>query len=190
MTLLVIAGAVAGAWMANVEPLGPGSVNYGKFDVRISSPVPPPTVSSFDVDAFGAWGTVVEVPARSDLRFSYHVSIRNDGSVPIQVRSVGDGRDGGQTSRYAVGMKLDLTHGRMDLGFVPFAPFVLEPGEEAAVEMLVVVVGDPCLSVGSWTSWSWEPVTFRLLGPLGPTRHMDAPTSTEIRIVGDGHTDC
>ena len=164
------------------------------MDVHISAPLPAPLVRQFNVDAFGLSGIVLEIPARPDMRFTYLISIRNDGSVPIQIRRVGDEPGYGRTSppRHAVAMKMDpgAGPGIVDRGFQPFHPFTLKPGAEAGLEMAVAIDGNPCLTKRSYASWSWEPVTFRVFGSLGPTRHMDVPTNTEIRLVGDGHTDC
>ena len=176
------------AWIANVEPLGPGSVMYGPASVRISVPQPAPSVTGFDVNALGVTGGVIEIPARPEMRFTYLVSIRNDGPVAIRIMDVGQGVPPAQVTRRIVAFDPDRGTSA-STAFVPFSPFTLAPGEEAGLRMEVRVQGF-CMTRRGYASWSSEPVSFRVLGFFAFSRHTDVNTGTEIRIVGDGHTDC
>ena len=40
-----------------------------------------------------------------------------------------------------------------------------------------------CMQRGDGVSWSWEPLTFSI---LGVTRHDDVPVGVEVRFVGTG----
>lgn len=183
---IVIMIAIAVAWVANVEPLTPGSSLFGPAPDQITFPTPAPTVGSVNVDAFGTTGVVLEIPARPSMRFTYLVSIRNDGPVSVEIRDVGQGSSSEGLDRHVVAFHADraTTH-----RLVPFHPFTLVPGEEATLEMGVRVPRNICIPKDGWTSWWSEHVTFRLFGLLGFTRHADVDTRTEIRLVGDGHTD-
>jgi len=183
-----MAGTIGAIWVSNVEPLGPGSIGFGPQAVHITTPLPAPNLTSFDVDAFGVSGMVLEIPARPDMRFTYLVSIRNDGSLPVQVVDAGIGSRTDQVSRHVIAMKLDLERaGSVESGFVPFQPFTLAPGGEAGLQMEVRVSSLACMAKGGYASWSSEPVTYRI---LGLTRHSEVDTGTEIRLIGDGHTGC
>ena len=186
---LSVAIGVSIAWIANVEPLAPGSAIFGPAGVRITVPSPAPTVGSVDVDAFGTTGMVLEIPVRPEMRFTYLVSIRNDGPVSVEISDVGQRSPLGELDRHVVAFQEDRAT-TPDRKLVPFHPFTLVPGEEATLRMEVRITGSMCLTEDSHTSWWWEPVTFRVLGFFGFTRHADIDTQTEIRLVGDGHTNC
>lgn len=185
-TLLVAATTV---WVANVEPLGPGSSLLGPHGVRFSAPSPGPTVSSLDVDAFGVNGMVLEIPARPEMRFTYLATIRNDGPVPVRIVAIGTDPGPGPIGREVVAFEDDHPGG-MPEHLASFRPFTLDPGAQAAIQMEVTVTGLTCYSPGTSTAWSWEPVTYEVFGLAPFTRHADVRTGTEIRLVGNDHTDC
>lgn len=123
------------------------------------------------------------------MRFTYLVSIRNDGPVDIRIMDVGQRSPAGQVSRHIVAFR--AVPGSPTLGtFAPFHPFTLAPGVEAGLRIEVDVTGSLCFGRHTSTAWWTEPVTFRVLGFPGFTRHTDVATGTEIRLVGDGQTDC
>jgi hypothetical protein len=105
--VLAIVASVGVAWVANIEPLGPGSTAVGPGGVRIFIPSPAPRVRSDGVDGFGVSGTVLRIPATPGLRFRYQVTIRNDGIVPVEVVDVGSDSEPGQVTRHVVAAQPD-----------------------------------------------------------------------------------
>jgi len=186
VVLVFVALTVGSLWVSNVEPLGRGSTGLGPASVHVSEPSPPPTVTSRFVDALGVSGIVLRIPVSTGMRFTYEVTIRNDGSVPVQIVDVGSGDEVGQVTRHVVGFQPDHPGGELD-NVQPFRPFTMSPGEEAGLVMEVRVADDRCATEdGTGTSWFWEPVTFRVFGFPMPERHQDVETGTEIELVGQG----
>jgi hypothetical protein len=173
--LLALGLAVGSIWIANYVPLEQGSYGFGtlRSDVR-----------EIDIDAFDISGVVFEVPVGRDGRFRYRFSIRNDGPVPVTIRQIGSsGPWGGdpQLGRRAMRLVADASAGTAS-PFERWHAFSLAPGREALIEMEAVYHGR-CMQRGDGVSWSWEPLTFSI---LGVTRHDDVPVGVEVRFVGTG----
>lgn len=184
--ILAIAATVGGVWLANVEPLGRGSTILGPASVRFSSPSHPPRVSARNVDAFGVSGTVLRIPASAGMRFTYQVTIRNDGKVPVEITDVGSGSEGDLVMRRVVAAQPDHQGGSLD-DPEPFRPFTLPPGQEAGLVIEVRVADDACVTEpGSTTGWWSEPVTFRVFGFAWFERSQDVETGTQVALVGRG----
>jgi hypothetical protein len=123
--LIAVAAAIALAWVANVEPLVRGSTTY-----RIADPAL--RVRTHDIDGLGVSGMVEDVAARPSMRFTYRLSVRNDGPVPVTVTSVGESRPGDVVTRRVVAFRPNLyTGGSTSEGFQTFHPFEIAPGAEA-----------------------------------------------------------
>lgn len=178
--VLAIAVTSGLVWVANVEPLGQGHFALTIHDPGVEA-------SSRSVGAFGVTGVVNTVRvAEKGSTFRYTVAIRNDGSLPVTIEDVGGLIDPATRedtiTRHAVGMNIDsiAEHGP-PADFFPFAPFRLDPGQEAALEMEVYVGKQACLDRAPTWFWFEEPVTYRI---LGITRHSMVPTGMELRIAG------
>jgi hypothetical protein len=107
--------------------------------------------------------------------------------VPVSIVSVGGDAIPGSVSRHAVGVN---THPYESpgpaAGYSPFAPFRLGPGQEAGIEMEAQIGEGLCFQGHGYLSWSFEKVTYRI---LGITRHSDVETDNKIRVhVTDGGT--
>jgi uncharacterized repeat protein (TIGR01451 family) len=176
---IAVAAAIAVAWVANVEPLVRGSTTYGIADPALR-------VRTHDIDGLGASGMVEDVAARPGTGFTYRISVRNDGPVPVTVTSVGESRPGDVVTRRVVAFKPNpYTGGSTSEGFETFHPFEIAPGAEAGIEIEVRTSSDLCLSdTGdgqTYLSWFTEPITYRI---LGITRHAVINTGNEIRLIG------
>ena len=75
-------------------------------------------------------------------------------------------------------------------GFVPFAPFRLDPEQGSVVEMEVQVGENACVEGAGFSSWFEEPITYTI---FGITRHGKHDILGQLRIllqlVGDGDAD-
>jgi hypothetical protein len=173
---LLAVGLTGGSiWIANDVPLEQGSFGFGtlRSDVR-----------QIDIDAFDVSGVVFEVPVGREGRFRYRFSMRNDGRFAVTIRQIGfTGPWGGDSrlGRRAVGFVADAYAGARS-PFERWHAFSLAPGREALIEMEAVYHGR-CMQRGDAVSWSWEPVTFSI---LGVTRHEDVLVGVEVRFVGTG----
>jgi len=113
--------------------------------------------------------------------FDYQISIRNDGTLPVTIRNVGEAS--GQIARSVVAMNLYpyVNPGAAPDVYVPFAPFRLRSGQEARIELEVHVSDVACVQPGMISGWSQEPITYSI---FGITRHSYVETRTEIRLEG------
>lgn len=162
-------------WIANDVPLEQGSFGFGtlRSDVR-----------QIDIDAFDVSGVVFEVPVGREGRFRYRFSIRNEGPFAVTIRQIGSSGPWGADSRLgrrAVGFVADAYPGTRS-PFERWHAFSLAPGREALIEMEAVYHGR-CMQPGDTVSWSWESVTFSI---LGVTREDLVPVVVEVRFVGTG----
>lgn len=175
VALIAATGIVV--WANHVEPLTSGSVRY-----RIADRAADVTVRS--VEALGVSGTVQTVQTHPGQTFTYRVSIRNEGRLPVQIVDVGGETSHGLiVTRRAVRMKPDLSSDPdPDTGFEPFAPFTLSSGQEAGIEMLVTVGNNTCFHERGqpYLGWYLESVTYKV---LGITRHGWLDTGSEIRVT-------
>ena len=184
--VLAIFAAVGMAWIANIEPLGPGSTTFGPSSIHVSTPSPGPRIAARFVDALGASGTVIRIPVTPGMRFTYQVTIRNEGSVPVEIIDVRSGSTPGQITRHIVAAQPDTLGGALK-NIEPFRPFTLSPGHEAGLVIEVIVADDACVTEpGTTFSWWLEPVSFRVFGFPWFERFQDVETRTEIALVGHG----
>ena len=171
--LLLVAMVGAIVWVSNVEPLGRGSFGSAIRDPRVKA-------SERYVDAFGVSGLINTVKVEKGTTFAYLVSIRNDGPVPVTIKDIG--MKGGEfTTRVVAFNPHPYEDGGPSRGFVPFAPFRLDPEQESVVEMEVQVGADFCVEGPGFSSWFQEPITYMI---FGITRHSLVETGTEIRLEG------
>lgn len=178
--LLVGLLAAAGAWLANVEPLGRGDFGFGVADSLHA------TYS--DIDALGVSGRVIRIPAAPGLVFRYQFTVANTGSVPVTITDAGSRTEPFAVNTSVVAMKPDMSvGGAVAEGFVPFQSFLLKPGQQSGLEMEVRVEEDYCSARTSFLSWYQEPISFRL---FGINRRADVETGTEIELTGTAATSC
>ena len=180
---ITVAAGIALAWVANVEPLVRGSTTYGIADPGLR-------VRTHDIDGLGVSGMVEDVAAQPSMVFTYRISVRNDGPMPVTITSVGESRPGDVVTRRVVAFRPNLyTGGSTSQGFETFHPFEIAPGDEAGIEIEVRTSSDLCLSdTGAgqtYLSWFTEPITYRI---LGITRHTVIDTGNEIRLIGTDAT--
>lgn len=185
LTTLAVVLAVGIAWIANIEPLGPGSTTFGPKGIRVYTPSPPPRVTARSVNALGASGTVLRIPATPGMRFTYQVTIRNDGSVPVEIIDVGSGSEPGQITRHIVAAQPDTPGGALE-NVELFRAFTLSPNQEAGLVIEVTVADDACVTSRGVISLWPEPVSFRVFGFSLFARSQDVATRTEIQLVGHG----
>ena len=164
--------------MSNVEPLGRGSFGSGIQDPRAKA-------SERYVDAFDVSGVINTVKVEAGTTFLYKVSIRNDSFLPVTITDIGP-QNGGDISRHVVAVNLHLyENGGPSAGWTPFAPFRLDPGQEAGIEMEAQVGPNACVGGPGFASWFQEPITYTI---FGITRHSLVETGTEIQLVGAPRT--
>jgi hypothetical protein len=173
VTIVLLVGSI---WIANYVPLVQGSSGFGTLrkDVR-----------EIDVEAFDITGHVFEVPVGRLARFRYEFSIRNNGPFSVTIEDVGAQASGGSSrlGRRAIRVIPDAYEGPRS-GYERWHPFSLAPGHEATIEMEAIYRGR-CVLRNTAMSWSWEPVTYSI---LGIPRHDDVMVGVEVRFVGTG--DC
>jgi hypothetical protein len=174
LLLAVVSGSV---WISNVEPLGRGSFGSGIQDPRVQA-------SERSVDALGVSGLINTVKVEKGTTFTYLVSMRNDGLVPVTIEDIGMG-GGAITTRVVAVNPHPYENGGPSRGFTPFAAFRLDPEQEAIIEMEAQVGANACVEGRGSTSWFQEPVTYTI---FGITRHSSVETGTEIRLVGAHRT--
>jgi hypothetical protein len=180
VVLLVGVLTAAGAWLANAEPLGTGSFGFGVADSRHA------TYS--DIDALGASGRVIRIPAAPGLAFRYRFTVANTGPLPVTITDAGSRTQPFAVNTFVVAMKPDMSvGGAVAAGFVPFHPFQLRPGQQSGLEMEVRLAADYCSDRGTFLSWYQEPISFRL---LGIDRRADVETGVEIELIGNAATSC
>ena len=178
IVVLTLLGAGA-VWVLHIEPLATGSERYGIQGRSLD-------VTTRNVDALGASGSVQIVQMRPNMSFRYGFSITNTGRLPISIVDAGSpGQQAISTKLVEANLSLERASGPD--GFGPFAPFRLGPGETAGLMMRVRVSAQPCYGPGSFTTWYQEPVTFRV---VGVTRHATVDTGTEIRLEGTDASAC
>src|SRR6266550_3329957 len=136
------------------------------------------------VDAFGVSGLINTVKVEKGTTFTYLVSIRNDGPVPVTIKDIGM-KGGAITTRVAAFNPHPYEDGGPSRGFVPFAPFRLDPEQGSVVEMEVQVGENACVEGAGFSSWFEEPITYTI---FGITRHSFVETGTEIRLGGARRT--
>jgi hypothetical protein len=183
--VMAIAATVGGVWVANVEPLDGGSTILGPKSVHVTTPSQRPHVTARRVDALGVSGMVLRIPVSPGMRFTYEVTIRNGGNVPVEIQDVGSEFAGEQVARHVVAAEPDHRGGALE-DPQPFQPFTLQPGQEAGLVLEVRVADDPCVTEPGSIGWWWEPVTFRVFGLPWVERTQDVETGTEIALVGRG----
>ena len=174
LLLAVVSGA---AWISNVEPLGRGSFGSGIQDPRVQA-------SERSVDAFGVSGLINTVKVEKGTTFTYLVSIRNDGPVPVTIEDIGM-RGGAITTRVVAVNPHPYENGGPARGFIPFGAFRLDPHEDAIIEMEAQVGANACVEGRGFSSWFQEPITYTI---FGITRHSSVETGTEIRLGGTHRT--
>src|SRR5262245_40888958 len=120
LVLVVVLGigiVVGGSWASNYDPLVQGNYGYGTPPTRDSE--------AQSIDAFGVSGSVFRVSAERGMTFRYSFSVRNDGSVPVQIMAIGQHGDG-PVGTMAVAMNPVIDGGgSTDAGTQPFEPFQL-----------------------------------------------------------------
>jgi len=172
VVLLLFVAIVGGiAWVSNVEPLGRGSFESAIQDPRANA-------SERNVDAFGVSGLINTVKVGKGTTFTYQVSIRNDGPIPVTIKDIGM-RGAAVTTRVVAVNSHPYQNGGPSRGFMPFAAFRLDPAQEAFIEMGADVAANACVEGPGYTSWFQEPITYTI---FGITRHSLVETGTEIRI--------
>src|SRR5262249_54847035 len=159
--LITAAAAIALIWVANVEPLVRGSTTFAIVDPGLR-------VRAHDIDGLGVSGKVQDIPARPNMVFTYRISVRNDGPVPVTITSGGESHPGDIVTRHVVAFRPNLyAGGSTSEGFETFHPFDIAPGQEAGIEIEVRTSSDICLSdTGegqTYLSWFTEPITYRIL---------------------------
>ena len=82
VAILLLALVGYAIWVSNVEPLGRGSFGSGIQDPRVQA-------SERSVDALGVSGLINTVKVQKGTTFTYLVSIRNDGPVPVTIKDIG-----------------------------------------------------------------------------------------------------
>jgi hypothetical protein len=178
--LLVGVLTAAGAWLANAQPLGTGSFDFGVADSLHAT--------YRDIDALGVSGRVIRIPAAPGLVFRYRFTVTNARSLPVTITDAGSRAQPSAVSRSVVAMKPNMSvGGAVAEGFVPFHPFQLGPGQQSGLEMEVRLADDYCFAPGTSLSWYQEPISFRL---LGIDRRADVGTGTEIELTGNASTSC
>lgn len=178
IVVLILLG-VGAVWVLHIEPLATGPERYGIRGRSLD-------VTTRNVDALGASGSVQIAQMRPNLTFRYGFSVTNTGRLPITIVDAGSpGQQDISTKLVEANLSLERVTGLK--GFGPFAPFRLGPGETAGLMMQVRVAAQACSGPGSSTTWYQEPVTYRV---LGVTRHATVDTGTEIRLEGTDATAC
>jgi hypothetical protein len=173
VALLLVAVVSGTAWVVNVEPLGRGSFGSAIRDPRVKA-------SEHQVDAFGVSGLINTVRVEKGTTFTYLVSIRNDGPVPVTIKDIGM-KDEAITTRVVAVNPHPYENGGPSRGLRPFAAFRLDPEQDAIIEMEAQVGANACVEGPGFASWFQEPVTYTI---FGITRHSSVETGTEIRLVG------
>jgi hypothetical protein len=171
LLLIVVVGGIV--WVSNIEPLGRGSFGSAIRDPRVQA-------SEHHVLAFGVIGLINTVKVEKGTTFTYLVSIRNNGPVPVTIKDISMKGRAITTQVVAVNPH-PYENGGPSRGLIPFAAFRLDPDQEAIIEMEVQVGTDACVEGPGFTSWFQEPVTYTI---FGITRHSFVETGTEIRLVG------
>jgi hypothetical protein len=171
MAIVLLAGFI---WASTIDPLGSGSYGF--------TPRWPDGDTMRDVyDADPADGTAYTLyigAERIGSPLSYAFSIRNDGPVGITIRSIGGpDPEGAVVSTRVVGADVEPLRGTVsselpgpgvDGAVVPFAPFTLEPAEEAIVYMEAVV--HTCNARGATQTLASVAVGYSVLGVPRSTR--------------------
>jgi hypothetical protein len=142
LLLAVVSGVV---WVSNVEPLGRGSFGSAIRDPRVKA-------SEHQVDAFGVSGLINTVRVEKGTTFTYVVSIRNDGPVPVTIKDIGM-KGGAITTRVVAMNPFPYENGGPSRGFVPFTASRLDPEQDAIIEMEAQVGANACVEGRGFTSW-------------------------------------
>jgi hypothetical protein len=182
--ILVTTTFVAGlVWLANLEPISQGSTGY---DLRMGLPTSMARTASVQVvEAFGVDGRVLSVRAEPDAVFTYMVSVRNDGPVPITIRGLSP-EEGDRIQ--VVGMVPDIwASGRVSNETQPFHPFSVSPDGEAALEFQVRIPREACRARGTTTSWYTLPLEYTV---LGIEREQVVDLGVEVVLRGTEATEC
>ena len=173
LSVLVFLGVgllVGSIWVANYDPFVRGFIGYGPHDGRIRV---------VEVDAFGVSGRVFELPVSGPARFRYRLSIHNDGPIAVRIDHVGSPRSEQVALRIVpVEVIPDLTANDDYYSFEPWHPFVLKPGHDAAIEMLLTYDNDICFPVGDSERMWPLPVNYRVFG---------VPRQTQFEVDPDVH---
>jgi hypothetical protein len=185
IALAIIVGLVtlaAGTWIANYDPLAQGSFGYG----------PPAGVRSKAYDltwAISDAPVVYKLSAALGMSFTYRFSITNDGPTAVTIDDVGTPATHSEmvVTRRPVALMVDQWAGPTRSGWIPFRPFTLRPGQEAAIEMRVQADTSCFLAPDSTMSWNDEQIRYKV---FGFTRHADFVPNIEIVLVGNRSTDC
>jgi hypothetical protein len=177
--LAVMIAAVAGVWIANIEPLAMGHVSYAISGRGLH-------VTQRTVDALGVAGTVQTRAMRPDMTFRYRFSVTNTGRLSVTIVDAGADTPRGISTK-VVAADPSVPAAAPSGGFGPFTPITLSPGQTATLTMQVHVAPDACSLAGSSAAWHTEPITYRV---LGVTRHAEIATGTEIRLERTGATSC
>jgi hypothetical protein len=89
-------------------------------------------------------GLINTVKVEKGTTFTYQVSIRNDGPIPVTIKDIGM-RGGAITTRVVAVNSHPYENGGSSRGFMPFSAFRLDPDQEAIIEMAVQVGADACV---------------------------------------------
>jgi hypothetical protein len=171
VVIVLVAGI---SWASTVDPLASGSFGFtphwsdGDVMRRVYHADP------VDGTPYSFYAGV----ERIDSPLSYAFSIRNDGPVGITIRSIGGPEpEGAVVTTRVVGADVAPLRGTVsselpgpgvDGGVVPFAPFTLEPAQEAIVYMEAVV--HACNSRGGMLTLASMSVGYSVLGVPRSTR--------------------
>jgi hypothetical protein len=117
--------------------------------------------------------------------FTYMVSIRNDGPVPITIRGLSP-EEGDRVQ--LVGMVPDVwASGRVSHETQPFQPFELRSEGEAALEFQVRTPREACMPAGTATSSYTQPIEFTV---FGVAREQAVDAGVQIVLRGSNATAC
>jgi hypothetical protein len=78
-----------------------------------------------NVDALGVSGLINTVKVEKGTTFTYQVSIRNDGPIPVTIKDIGM-RGGAITTRVVAVNSHPYENGGSSRGFMPFSAFRLD----------------------------------------------------------------
>jgi hypothetical protein len=116
-------------------------------------------------------------------RFRYRLSIHNEGPIAVRIEHIGSLRSELPAALRIVPVKVipDLSASNDYYSFEPWHPFVLRPGDDAAIEMLLTYDNDICFPKGDSESMWPLPVNYRV---LGVSRQTQFEVDPDVHVVG------
>ncbi len=180
MAIVAIVSAAGLIWIARYDPFAAGSFGFAPRVERAKE------INVTWMSA-PAGARIYRIPGRLASRFTYRVSVTNEGSRSVVIESMGlppDEQRSDAATIVPIGVVPDLLlPGKA--AEEPFHAFDLPPGGEAAVTM-EVRLRNCSISKDSKLSFGPLPITFSVFG-IG--RHSELTPDVQIEIVGPGPCD-